>query len=88
MTDYKIFAKRNKDFKFDVLEYDSMPKELRVQIKYIWRDGLGLDSAGRAGRSVAIENFRFIRDFICRELGLENLYEQQYSHRALTAAEE
>ena len=75
MSKYEIFAKRNKTFKYDVLEYDVLPDKLRVQIEYIWNDALEHNKMNGYTGSEVMENFIYIRNYLCRELGIEFLYE-------------
>lgn len=87
MPNYEIFAKRGRERKFDVLEYDEIPPELRVQVHYIWKDALEIDRANDYGiRGNVSSNFSFIRNHLCRELGIESLY--PYGHTNMTHTEE
>lgn len=76
MSEFKIYAKRNKEYQFDTLTYDSFPNELRVQIYYIWRYALKADQLTSSREAVTI--FTSIRDYICQELGMDDLYTESY----------
>lgn len=86
MAKYELFAKRGKQIQSDVLVYDLMPEKLRVQIRYIWEDALALERAYDAYANEANRNFDYIRNYICRELGLRSLYE--YAHKVIHPTEE
>lgn len=73
---FELFSKRNKVFKFDVLEYDYLPDKLRNQIYYIWKYALGIDYAKGYGSGPPYQAFATIRDTICREHGLQFLYSE------------
>lgn len=82
---FQLFSKRDKKIQFDFLEYDSLSEKIRNQIFYIWKYALAIDYAKGRGRggSGPDEFFRFMRDTLCREHGLEHLY----SDRMESAAE-
>lgn len=87
MERYEVFANRNKGFKTDVLQYDSMSAELRTQIFFIFRDALRLGNTYHLEISEFAENFNYIHDFLCRELGVTSIYDSPYINQ-LDSAEE
>ena len=70
-----LFSKRGKPLAAqDVLTYDSLPRELRVQIVHIWKDGLGNGQTARyAGKSYSAKLWETIEQMICREHGVFGL---------------
>lgn len=86
MSKYEIYAKRDKTFQFDTLKYDSLPNSLRIQIYYIWRYSLKADQLTQSPQ--AVSTFASIRDYICRELGLEYLYVDKNRYSDFHPAEE
>ena len=66
---FDIFSKRQKKLRGevpDVYVYDDLPKPLRVQIVYIWREALDNDDN---------EHYKSIVDTLCREYGVFALAE-------------
>ena len=81
MSKYEIFAKRGQERRFDVLQYNVIPNALRIQVHYIWRDALEIDQANVYGiRGEVNSNFSYIRNYLCRELGIESLYPYGYTN--------
>lgn len=76
MKTFELFSKRNKSFQFDFLEYDILSEKIRNQIFYIWKYALGADYAQGRGRGGSGPDtvFRYMRDTLCREHGMETLY--------------
>lgn len=76
METFVLFSKRNKSIQFDFLEYENLSERFRNQIFYIWKYALGFDYASGRGRGSSGPDavFRFMRDTLCREHGLEVLY--------------
>lgn len=86
MRRYELFSKRNKVVQHDVLQYEWFSEKLRNQIFYIWKFALGYDCAIQHGGSDPFRVFRIMRDTMCREHGLMNLYSG--TGRGRTPAEE
>jgi len=69
-----LFSKRGKPAPAqDVLTYDALPSELRVQIVHIWRDGLGDRRSDRYHQSYSAQLWEMIKHAICREHGVFGL---------------
>lgn len=73
--EYQVFSKRNKVVQFDVLEYDWLSNKLRNQIYYIFKDALAIDFADNYYNSEPADILKDICDYVCREHGLEFLYQ-------------
>ena len=75
MKIFDIFSKRQQKLRGevnDVLAYDKIPDELRVQIVYILKDGLGHDADFSYHVKVK-EAYVFIVNSLCREYGVFSL---------------
>jgi len=71
-----LFSKRqqqNRGEVPDVLVYDKLPQELRVQIVHILRDFLGNDEDAYDSQKLVGGAFKFIVDTLCREYGVFRL---------------
>ncbi len=81
MAIYDLYSKRQKRLRGevkDVYVYDSIPKELRIQILHIWHDSLGdftdySSALHNYGVSTVIENYSAIVDVLCREYSMFSL---------------
>jgi len=87
MSRYEVFANRNKEYKYDVLEYEYLSPKLRNQIQYIFQDALRINNAGASDGERFDGHFVYIRNFLCRELGISALYHSRYGEY-MTASEE
>lgn len=88
MSKYEIFAKRGQEREFDVLQYDEIPDRLRIQVHYIWVDALEINkiNSNYGVQRAVFGAFSFIRNHLCRELGIESLY--PYGHSNMTDLQE
>ena len=74
MAIFDLYSKRQKKLRGDIPDvytYEEMPKALRVQIVYIWKDTIGDDNYNH--RNTIEKNYRLITDTLCREYGLLKL---------------
>ena len=79
MEKFELFSKRNKNFQFDVLEYDVVPEKLRNQVYFIWKYALAIENA-KANSNTPFNNiFHILRDTMCREHGLDELYANRFN---------
>ena len=77
MKVYDLFSKRQKRNRGeapDIYQYETIPHELRVQIIYILKDGIGTSDASRAA-------YKFIHETLSREYGVFKLKDDHRSHR-------
>ena len=75
MSLYNIFSKRQKAVRGDapdVFTYDTIPRELKVQVIHIWRDTIGNQQSYDTYGDVKM-TYRFIVETLCREYGLFEL---------------
>jgi hypothetical protein len=75
---YETFTKRKKKAakqgQADVYQYDSLPKEFRVQVVHIWLSAIGpIRPAPFGGVEGNIAAWNFIHDTLAREVGVFNL---------------
>ncbi|WKD48323.1 STM4504/CBY_0614 family protein [Microbulbifer spongiae] len=87
MTVTELYSKRQKRLHgevVDVYTYDNIPKSLRIQIIYIWRDTLG-----KIGKSLGRNEdhaYKIIVSTLCREFGLFQLsHVNKYKYREYTS---
>lgn len=76
MSIFDIFSKRDKPLP-DVFQTESIPKKLRTQICWIWKDSLFKLAEGTLDWEPRNPVMREIVDVICREHGLPFLYERR-----------
>lgn len=84
---YELFSKRQKRIRGevpDVYQYETIPRELRVQVFYIWEKAWGqvyYDSLEELrGSSLAMEAYRFIEATLREEYGVLSLGEEDNSY--------
>ncbi|NOJ80219.1 STM4504/CBY_0614 family protein [Myxococcus xanthus] len=89
MPIYDIFSRREKRAKkagaSDVYQYDTLPREFRVQVIHMWEDAFG-ESYGPRTSEAAI--YKPMNEMLCREYGrfrLSNTLAGQYSYKAACA---
>ena len=71
-----LFSKRQQRLRGevkDVLVYDQLPHELRVQVIHIFRDYLGTEQDSQIHGTSVFAAFQFIVDTLCREYGMFSL---------------
>jgi hypothetical protein len=69
-----IFSKRNNNDINSIFKYNEIPKALRIQIVHIWKDSIGLYSAGRySNTSPSNSIWDFIHKGLCKEYGVFSL---------------
>jgi len=76
-----IFSKRQKKLKGelpDILKYDVIPQNLRVQIVHILRDCIGETRITAYEFNKAAEIYKSIFDILCREYGRFSLVKEDY----------
>ena len=80
--EYELFSRRQKRLRgevSDVYQYETIPRELRVQIFRIWEKVWGEvyrnDFGQTDGSQLAIESYRSIKDTLCEEYGVLDLDE-------------
>ncbi|HYN16304.1 MAG TPA: hypothetical protein VES66_11015 [Terriglobales bacterium] len=82
-----LFSKRQKKFRgevSDVFTYDSIPRELRVQVIAILRDALGRGQAVRhEWPNTSLEVYTSIHNILCREYGSFELADGMDSYEKL-----
>ena len=74
-----LFSKRQKRARGempDVYVYDELPRPLRVQIVHIISDAFGTDNYGT---DYVAKAYKHVKEVLCREYGVFELIEQQYS---------
>ena len=81
MAIHNLFSKRQKLLRgevADVYTYNTIPKSLRIQIVYLWKDCLGHDDVHYRGEK---SFYKPIVEALCREYGLFRLAENSYGTR-------
>ena len=81
MSIKNIFSKRQKLQRKDlpdILEYDTIPQNLRVQIVHILRDCIGEVRISQYEFNLAAEIYKSIFDILCREYGRFLLVKEEY----------
>ena len=71
MPVYDLFSKRQKRSRGevpDVYQYETIPKELRIQVVHIWRDALG-EPYDNHVRDLTAKAYEFLHNTLCREYG-------------------
>lgn len=79
-----LFSKRQKRLRgeyTDILTYDEIPQNLRVQIVHIIRDCIGEDHDTTWGTRDAGQIYQSIFDILCREYGRFHLVNEQYHNK-------
>lgn len=89
MPIYNLYSKRRQDLEradqADVYRYDSIPGPLRVQIRKIVTDGLGVSHRSYGGSLQKNSAYQTICDILCREYGLDGLGKRTYAYDNLMA---
>lgn len=73
--EYELFSRRQKRLRgevFDVYQYETIPRELKVQIVHIWRDTLksiSFQSSDKTEFGDAHDAYKTIYKELCREYG-------------------
>jgi hypothetical protein len=78
MAIYDLFSKRQRRARgeaADILAYDELPSNLRVQIIHIWRSAIGWSSGDMPGTPTERTVYSSIRNALCREYGVFQLAE-------------
>jgi hypothetical protein len=79
MSIFNLFSKRQQELRqepSDILKYDQITPQLRVQIVHIIKDGFGQSKTGTSYSSKVEELYKHIHDVLCREYGTFTLYLQ------------
>lgn len=81
MRVYNLFSKRQKKLRgenSDILTYDKLPQNLKIQIVHILKDCIGEDRNSYQAQP-ATKIYQSIFDILCREYGRFSLVETQYN---------